>query len=150
MRASWLSTCELIEPLALRTAGVRALTLDSARPAPMLDFVALDGGYCRQDVAVLGATTPELDVLLTRFAEEHRHAEDEVRYVQDGTGVFDVRGPDDAWMRIEVRAGDLIVIPAFRWHRFFLGMARSIRCIRMFRDPAGWIAEPREHHASVA
>ena len=34
----------------------------------------------------------------------------EIRFVLDGRGVFDIRDRDDAWVRIEVEKGDLIIV----------------------------------------
>ena len=39
---------------------------------------------------------------------------------------------------------DLIVVPKDRHHRFFLTDQRSIRCVRLFQDPAGWTPVYRE------
>jgi len=43
-----------------------------------------------------------------------------------------------------VEPGDLLVVPANRHHRFLLTDMRSIRCVRLFQDPAGWVAHYRE------
>jgi 1,2-dihydroxy-3-keto-5-methylthiopentene dioxygenase len=42
------------------------------------------------------------------FFHEHLH-EDEIRYIRDGAGFFDVRSEGDEWVRIFLEKDDLIV-----------------------------------------
>lgn len=61
----------------------------------------------------------------------------------EGAGVFDIRSSDDRWMRVVVEPGDLLVVPARRYHRFELTEARTIRCVRLFQDMSGWVPHYR-------
>jgi 1,2-dihydroxy-3-keto-5-methylthiopentene dioxygenase len=141
MRLSWLdpqpAPCTLDD---LHAAGVlyQRLSVDPEVYEPVLDELCRTRGYVKRDEVGLRPDTPDLPAVLARFADEHLHTEDEVRFVLQGAGIFDIRSADDRFMRVIVEAGDLLVVPRGRYHRFFLTEEQTIRCVRLFQDPAGW------------
>ena len=96
------------------------------------------GGYVTADVIDVTPATPGLDAMLAKFSREHWHDEDEIRLIVAGSGVFHIHPKDAAIVAIEVAAGDLIRVPAGTLHWFDLCETKTIRAIRLFRDPAGW------------
>lgn len=96
------------------------------------------GGYVAADVVALRPETPNLETMLEKFRPEHQHTEDEVRFIVSGRGVFTIHGTDDRVFDIEVRSGDLLVVPAGTWHWFDLCEDRAIEAIRLFGSNAGW------------
>lgn len=119
------------------------LPLEPGDYQPALDALKAAQGYIEQDVVELRPETPDLDAICAKFDDEHLHDDDEVRFVLQGEGVFDIRSRDDRWMRVVVRPGDLIVVPKDRYHRFELTESKTIRCVRLFRDRSGWVPHYR-------
>jgi 1,2-dihydroxy-3-keto-5-methylthiopentene dioxygenase len=152
MKLQWLDPhgpddrCDVAE---LARAGVlhERLAVDPTAYQPTLDQLKASRGYVEQDIVELRPDTPDLDALCAKFADEHLHTDDEVRYVLQGEGIFDIRSADDRWMRVTVEQGDLIVVPANRHHRFFLTESRQIRCVRLFKDRGGWTPVYRQPRA---
>jgi 1,2-dihydroxy-3-keto-5-methylthiopentene dioxygenase len=146
MRLEWLDTHQPAATSDLAAIGVvhQRLSPDPQTYQADLDALATARGYVEQDVVELSPGTPNLDGICAKFADEHLHTDDEVRYVLQGEGIFDLRSRDDRWIRVVVDAGDLIVVPANLHHRFFLTETKHIRCVRLFKDRGGWVPHYRD------
>lgn len=146
MKLSWLSSTDRpIDVTELNRVGVHYEQVDvSDDMQPALDKLKQARGYVEQDIIELTPETPNLGVLCDKFKDEHLHTDDEVRLVLGGEGVFEIRSADDTWMRVEVERGDLLVVPANCYHRFFLTPRKQIRCVRLFKDSSGWTPVYRE------
>lgn len=148
MKAHWLDGDGAISAQQLNAEGVYYAPL-STQPAeyqPPVDELKAKRGYIEQDVIELKPDTPNLEAICAKFVDEHYHDDDEVRFVLEGEGIFDIRSRDDRWMRVFVERGDLIVVPKDRHHRFLLTEKKAIRCVRLFRDTSGWVP----HYRSAA
>ncbi|MGE0759732.1 MAG: acireductone dioxygenase [Pirellulaceae bacterium] len=106
--------------------------------APEIERLKQRGGFVTADVIQVSPATPNLDAMLAKFSKEHTHSEDEVRFTVKGSGVFFIHPPTGPVFSITVEAGDLINVPAGTQHWFELCEDRTIRCIRLFQDAAGW------------
>jgi 1,2-dihydroxy-3-keto-5-methylthiopentene dioxygenase len=105
------------------------------------------GGYVSADVIDVNPDTPGLDSMLAKFNIEHRHDEDEVRYIVDGRGLFHIHPQHGPVIAIEVEAGDLIRVPRGTLHWFDLCGDRRIRAVRLFQDTSGWT--PHYTHSGI-
>ncbi|MSP93109.1 MAG: cupin domain-containing protein [Myxococcales bacterium] len=134
-----------VPPERLAAEGILhwALPTTEAEWAAPLQAIRDARGYVQMDQVHLGPTTPNLDGLCQKFWEEHLHTDEEIRFVVAGAGVFDLRDTADRWMRVHVAAGDLIVVPKDKYHRFALDDAGTITCKRLFKDMGGWTPVPR-------
>ncbi|KDQ59089.1 hypothetical protein JAAARDRAFT_33819 [Jaapia argillacea MUCL 33604] len=111
-----------------------------------IEQIAKEREYKNRDV--INVTKEGLGELyeskIKMFFEEHLHEDEEIRYVLSGSGYFDVREQrSDAWIRVGVEPGDLLVLPAGIYHRFTLDETNAIRSMRLFKDEPKWIAHNR-------
>lgn len=74
------------------------------------------------------------------FLDEHRHAEDEVRYFAHGTGCFYLH-LDGRVYAVVCTAGDLLSVPAGTRHWFDMGERPDFTAIRFFKEKDGWVGD---------
>lgn len=85
-----------------------------------VDAIAKDRDYKNRDVITVSpdAMGAVYEDKVKMFFAEHLHEDEEIRYVRDGAGYFDVRSQNDDWVRIRLEKDDMIILPAGIYHRF--------------------------------
>lgn len=85
-----------------------------------VDALAAERGYKNRDEVTVSPKTmgDVYEEKVKMFFHEHLHEDEEIRYIRDGEGYFDVRGKEDEWVRIKLVKDDLIILPAGIYHRF--------------------------------
>mmetsp|Transcript_397 Transcript_397/g.1010 ORF Transcript_397/g.1010 Transcript_397/m.1010 type:complete len:282 (+) Transcript_397:129-974(+) len=108
-------------------------------------------GYSYADIiSVKPDLLPGYDEKIKAFFEEHIHDAEEIRYILDGSGYFDIRDKEDKWIRIWIKKGDLMTLPEGCYHRFTCDETDFIQAMRLFIGQPVWTPfnRPQEEHAS--
>jgi 1,2-dihydroxy-3-keto-5-methylthiopentene dioxygenase len=105
-----------------------------------IDDLKRSGGYAVADVITIAPNRPDRVALRQKFLDEHVHTEDEVRFFVAGRGAFYLHAGARVCVVVCER-GDLIRVPARTLHWFDMGPEPSLVAIRVFTNPAGWVAE---------
>jgi len=106
-----------LSPAYLSTLGVHYHLITDAAD---LEALAARRGYKNRDEVTVSpdAMGAVYEDKVRMFFNEHMHEDEEIRYIVDGSGFFDVRDQADQWVRIWLEKDDLIVLPAGVYHRF--------------------------------
>jgi 1,2-dihydroxy-3-keto-5-methylthiopentene dioxygenase len=92
-----------------------------------------DRNYKNHDF-VLSKNIPNLAEKLETFKTEHLHYDEEIRFMIDGSGFFDIKDENDRWVRIVTEKGNMIVLPAGAFHRFVPDEKLYFHAMRLFQD----------------
>ena len=96
------------------------------------------GGYQTRDLIAIHPDIPNLDAMLSKFDKCHTHADDEVRYIVAGDGIFGFVRPDGSQVELTVEAEEYINVPANTEHWFYLTPQRRVKAVRYFTSTEGW------------
>lgn len=95
-------------------------------------------GFKSIDVVSLNPDNPNKAEFRQKFLAEHTHADFEVRFFVEGSGLFYLHIGDKVYM-VMCEAGDLISVPANTTHWFDMGENPHFKCIRLFTEEEGWV-----------
>ncbi|CAF9927774.1 1,2-dihydroxy-3-keto-5-methylthiopentene dioxygenase [Imshaugia aleurites] len=105
-----------------------------------VDEIASERSYKNRDEIIVSPEKmgPVYEEKVKMFFSEHLHEDEEIRYILDGHGFFDVRNDRDEWVRIRLEKDDLIILPSGIFHRFTTDNKNYIKAMRLFKDEPKW------------
>lgn len=134
-RGIWHDRWTANEPLSLNASQDEILKAYASDLAPFMER----GGYSNADVISVHEATPSKEEIRAKFLAEHTHTEDEIRFFVEGGGIFWFHVGEEVFS-LECARGDLLSVPRNTPHWFDLGPTPHVKAIRIFIDPAGWVA----------
>ncbi|XP_010846747.1 PREDICTED: 1,2-dihydroxy-3-keto-5-methylthiopentene dioxygenase [Bison bison bison] len=124
------------------------LDADKYENDPELEKIRKERNYSWMDIiTICKDKLPNYEEKIKMFFEEHLHLDEEIRYILDGSGYFDVRDQEDRWIRISMEKGDMITLPAGIYHRFTLDEKNYVKAMRLFVGDPVWTPynRPSDH-----
>lgn len=97
-------------------------------------------GFKSVDVVSLRPDNPKKEEFRQKFLAEHTHADFEIRFFVEGSGLFYLHIGGKVYM-LMCSAGDLISVPANTTHWFDMGANPNFKCIRFFTTENGWVGD---------
>lgn len=123
-----------------KAAGVIYYKVDANNYRSKVDEIREKYEYKREDIIELGPSMEDFEAKEKKFATEHLHIDEEVRFAIDGQGILEIRDNEDNWIRIHVEKDDFLILPEKIYHRFFFvkdentGKTLPITFLRCFKD----------------
>lgn len=105
-----------------------------------IDKLNAQYGFQSVDVVALRPDNPGKAEFRKKFLAEHTHADFEVRFFVDGSGLFYLHVADKVYL-VLCEKGDLISVPARTTHWFDMGKDPDFKCIRLFTTEDGWLGD---------
>ncbi|XP_063569871.1 acireductone dioxygenase isoform X1 [Pongo abelii] len=145
-RSSGIGSGQNCRPAGLQDSP--ELDADKYENDPELEKIRRERNYSWMDIiTICKDKLPNYEEKIKMFYEEHLHLDDEIRYILDGSGYFDVRDKEDKWIRIFMEKGDMITLPAGIYHRFTVDEKNYAKAMRLFVGEPVWTAynRPADH-----
>ena len=95
-------------------------------------------GFKTIDVVGLNPDHPDKEAMRQKFLAEHTHADFEIRFFVEGSGIFYLHAGGKVYATL-CEKGDLISVPAKTTHWFDMGTSPHFKCIRFFTTDDGWV-----------
>ncbi|CAH2350896.1 1,2-dihydroxy-3-keto-5-methylthiopentene dioxygenase [[Candida] railenensis] len=138
------------EPVSLEALEKIGVLYFNIKTEDELNQVAKERNYKNRDVVNLnldsfGGDLDAYNAKMQTFYKEHYHEDEEIRYIVEGEGYFDVRNKNDRWIRTKLTPNDLLILPAGIYHRFTLtSELKQVKAVRLFQDEPKWEAINRD------
>lgn len=126
--------------------ATQALSVDAVQDEVLaayqaeIDQLNASYGFQSVDVVALRPDNPDKETFRGKFLAEHTHADFEVRFFVDGSGLFYLHLGDKVYL-VLCEKGDLISVPANTTHWFDMGANPDFKCIRLFTTENGWLGD---------